>query len=165
MSDSSFDDFALAASTYDPEKFYVGSTNTKGFQASIRVNIPPEVHAEIGALVASRDFPMYRTNQDFYRDAIVHHLKRRQDAASSGMNLRMGAVAAGMISESNSEMLIHLAASKARRLAALAQVRASLTDNPFAREMLPNLYEAMTQEPDGAVQKEYQRLIDDLNAD
>lgn len=63
-----------AANGYSREKFYTVSTNKKGFTSSIRVNVPPDVLSSIGALVASKDIPDYRTLQDFLRDALVHRL-------------------------------------------------------------------------------------------
>lgn len=87
------DEFLTAASpsgkkTYDPEEFYVASTNSKGFGSSFRIKVPPEVIGEIGALVAARVIPLYRTPADFHRDAMVHRLHQVHDLLKDDATMR-----------------------------------------------------------------------------
>jgi hypothetical protein len=63
-----------AEKTYDPNSFYPASRDKKGFGASIRITVPPSILGEVSALVARGIIPEYRTNHDFFRDAIVHRL-------------------------------------------------------------------------------------------
>lgn len=60
---------------YDPGRFYIGSTNKKGFHGAVRVAVPPDVAREIAAIVQGGNFP-YRTANDFIRDAAMHNLGR-----------------------------------------------------------------------------------------
>lgn len=73
-------------SNYDYNAFYVRSTNSKGFDKPVRTDFftsfPPELTGELNALIARQVFPEYRTSQDFIRDAVVHHLHRRQEEAN-----------------------------------------------------------------------------------
>jgi hypothetical protein len=80
---SSFASWQQAASqpgslSYDPNKFYVRGTDVKGHGERISGKIPPDVYGQIQQLVYSLDFPDYTMPMDFVRDAIVHHLARRQ---------------------------------------------------------------------------------------
>lgn len=65
---------ARGANDYDPDEFYVRSTNKHDHSEQTRLRIPGDVLAELGALIASKDIPEYRTISDFFRDAAVHRL-------------------------------------------------------------------------------------------
>jgi len=61
------------AEGYSVDKFYtMGGSKDRVF---IRGTLPTDVHRQIAKLVQSGDFPVYETQQDFYRDAIFHRLK------------------------------------------------------------------------------------------
>lgn len=60
--------------SYSRENFYVSATDSKGHGLKARVSVPPEVKGRIAAMIASRVFPMYRTEEDVHRDALVHRL-------------------------------------------------------------------------------------------
>ena len=64
--------------SYDPNKFYVRGTDVRGHGERLSGKIPPDVYGQIQQLVYSTDFPDYTMPMDFVRDAIVHHLARRQ---------------------------------------------------------------------------------------
>lgn len=64
---------------YDVNKFYCKATDPKGHGERLAGKVPPEVYARIQQVVHSDDFPDYSMPMDFVRDAIVHHLARRQD--------------------------------------------------------------------------------------
>jgi len=63
---------------YDPTKFYCRATDARGHGEKISGKIPPDLYAQICALVFSPDFPDYTMPMDFVRDAIVHQLQARQ---------------------------------------------------------------------------------------
>lgn len=59
---------------YDKEKVYVNATDGRGHSDDVRVKIPQGGSAQIAELV--RQCPEFRSNSDFVRDAIVHHLQK-----------------------------------------------------------------------------------------
>jgi len=62
------------AGEYDPDEFYVRSTNKHDHSDQTRIRIPGDVLAELSGLIASKEIPEYRTVSDFFRDAAVHRL-------------------------------------------------------------------------------------------
>ena len=64
--------------SYDPNKFYVRGTDVKGHGERIGGKVPPDVYGQMMQIVYSPDFPDYTMPMDFVRDAIVHHLAKRQ---------------------------------------------------------------------------------------
>lgn len=66
------------ALAYSPNKFYCRSTDAKGHGQKIQGNLPPDIYAQISALVFSPDFPDYTMPMDVVRDLIVHGLHMRQ---------------------------------------------------------------------------------------
>lgn len=81
------DEFATNGSTYARDHFYVTATDSKGHSSKIRVSTPPEVKGQIAALIASKALPMYRTEEDFHRDALVHRLHDLGELTSNGFTL------------------------------------------------------------------------------
>ena len=69
---------ASGSLSYDPNKFYVRGTDVKGHGERIGGKIPPDVYGQMMQIVYSQDFPDYTMPMDFVRDAIVHHLAKRQ---------------------------------------------------------------------------------------
>lgn len=63
-------------SGYDEDKFYTAAREVKGFSATKRVNIPPNLSSAISVVVASPKIPEIRTEADFVRDALVHNMYR-----------------------------------------------------------------------------------------
>lgn len=63
---------------YDPANFYVRATDARGHSEEVHVKVPPDIYAEIGRLAGSPDYPEYDTMGDVIRDALVHHVARRQ---------------------------------------------------------------------------------------
>jgi hypothetical protein len=61
---------------YSVRNFYTRATDNKGHGATIRVPILPDLHAELGGLIALRRYPDYKTIGDFVRDAIMHRLRQ-----------------------------------------------------------------------------------------
>lgn len=66
--------WSVESEGYDPSNFYTASTDGKGVTASIRINVPPAVSAEISAMIQSGKVGDYRTAADFWRDAGTHRL-------------------------------------------------------------------------------------------
>lgn len=62
------------ANSYDPDKVYNASRDSKGFGSSLRMKVPPSLLSELGHVVQSGIITEYRTREDFFRDAIVHRL-------------------------------------------------------------------------------------------
>ena len=62
------------AATYDPADFHIASVNKHDHSSSVTFRAPGEVISELARMVASGDFPMYKTKSDFMRDAIVHRM-------------------------------------------------------------------------------------------
>lgn len=78
------DPFAPETDGYEREKFYITATDARGHSKSVRtglgedlevVSVKPHIAAGIGALRAQ--IPLYRTNQDFVRDSILHNMNYR----------------------------------------------------------------------------------------
>lgn len=73
---------AIAGSTklaYDSRSFYVRATDTKGHGEKIGGKIPPDVYAQLQALVHSDKFPDYQQPMDVVRDGIIHILETRRN--------------------------------------------------------------------------------------
>lgn len=67
-------------SGYSPQRFY---TRSHGQQGSTSARFPvisfsTETLGDVGALIAKGVFPEYRTQADFFRDAVVHLLNLRK---------------------------------------------------------------------------------------
>lgn len=60
---------------YKENRFYTHSTNRKGFKDTVRIPLPPNVLAQMNAIVQQRKVADYKTVQDLVRDAIIHRLK------------------------------------------------------------------------------------------
>lgn len=66
---------STSSSGYSVDQFYTGSRDRRGFRGSTyKIQVSPEVSGELAALVASKEFPEYRTSHDVIRDALVHRL-------------------------------------------------------------------------------------------
>lgn len=72
---------------YDPQEIYAGGAkDADGHSTNIRCHIPDPWMGAIQELIASPEWPEYRTPQDFYRDAIYHRIRwasRQPDRTSS----------------------------------------------------------------------------------
>jgi len=60
-------------SSYDPDRFYVRTSDSRGHSAMITFRILPEALSALQQIQQSREFP-YRTYQDIIRDAIIHRI-------------------------------------------------------------------------------------------
>lgn len=63
-----------ATGDYDPDEFYIRSTNKHDHRAQQRVHFPPAIQAALQEVINSREWPIYRNAHDFIRDAVVHRL-------------------------------------------------------------------------------------------
>lgn len=81
-----FDPFAPeTGEEYSPEKFYTKAYDKRGHAETLRygpgphdtLKVPPWVHAFVSDLRAK--CPMFRNNQDVFRDAMIHYLRMRQE--------------------------------------------------------------------------------------
>lgn len=68
------DPFTLESGDYSPDEFYIASKDKSRESVSWRVNVPAYVAGQVSAIVQQRNFPVYRTREDFVRDAIVHRM-------------------------------------------------------------------------------------------
>jgi hypothetical protein len=59
---------------YSADRFYVDATDGRGHSEKVHAALPPGIHSQLGALIAGRTVPTYRTMADFVRDAIIHRL-------------------------------------------------------------------------------------------
>lgn len=60
---------------YSEEEIYSGgSKDNQGHSTNVRAHVPDPWMAAIGELIASPDWPEYKTSQHFIRDAIFHRL-------------------------------------------------------------------------------------------
>ena len=78
------DGLAVETHGYSRDKFYTASVSNNGQHASLRVNVPIQIKAQLDTLVASRSISAYKTFQCFVRDAIVHRLHDIADMAADG---------------------------------------------------------------------------------
>lgn len=66
----------LSVHNYDPNQVYsAGAKDGQGHSTNIRAHIPDSWIGAIQELVASPDWPEYKTFQHFYRDAIYHRMR------------------------------------------------------------------------------------------
>ena len=77
---------------YDKEKFYVKSTDSSGHRMWQKLSLPPAYLAQVQILIHSNLIPVYKSPQDFFRDAGIHRLielegllKDREFTESLGM--------------------------------------------------------------------------------
>lgn len=70
-------DFPFSLDSYDPEAYYVHSTDRKGHREEVRVAVPPEILRCLEVMRESGKWPAYRTRADIVRDAIYHLIARR----------------------------------------------------------------------------------------
>lgn len=75
-SGSPHDEFLSDASqtadgTFSLDKFYTASSDKKGRQTTVRVNVPPSLMRTMQEIVARRTIPDYRTTSDMIRDFLV----------------------------------------------------------------------------------------------
>jgi hypothetical protein len=71
--DDTYDPFSTDDKGYDKNSFYTNGGN-RGDNEVKSIRLPMSTIAKIGEMIASRDVPAYKTEADFYRDAIVHRL-------------------------------------------------------------------------------------------
>jgi hypothetical protein len=64
---------------YDPNKFYVQSSDARGHRSPLRVPIPPDLEREIRKILDTGAFPAYEILSDFVRDAVQHHIHTRTE--------------------------------------------------------------------------------------
>ena len=75
---------------YSPEEIYSGgSKDTQGHSTNLRCTVPDPWMAAIGELIASADWPEYKTSQHFVRDAIFHRITWAGKQPSRGDNERV----------------------------------------------------------------------------
>lgn len=71
--------------SYDPQKFYIRSTDSRGHQYQIKTINVPQGYSE--PLASIREyFPEYRTNADIVRDALVHMMMLRLHQMEDGVH-------------------------------------------------------------------------------
>lgn len=135
------DDFR--GDVYDPGEVYTGpSKDAQGHSSNIRCHIPDPWVAAVAELVASTDWPEYRTSQDFYRDAIYHRMRwaaRQENRRGSDRVRTLMALISGEAALSYATLLRETASTfvdNARRTLSLLLTDGS-TDN--ARETIKEL--------------------------
>lgn len=69
---------------YSPERIYTKSTDGRGHSERATVNLPPDLLAGLGRMIASKLIPEYRTTADFVRDSVMHRLKFWEDRIEHG---------------------------------------------------------------------------------
>jgi hypothetical protein len=75
MAQPKFNSWDFGAPNYQPDAFFTGSRDRNKERAYMpRLSFPALLQEEVRAIVASRVFPAYRTEEDFHRDALVHRL-------------------------------------------------------------------------------------------
>lgn len=57
---------------YNPKEFYTYSSDKQGHSTVIKLAVPKHVAGMVAEVVGSGVVPEYRTNQDLFRDAILH---------------------------------------------------------------------------------------------
>jgi len=69
-----FDPFKGESKGYSREHFYCSARDGAGNNETKYLKIAGSVLGQIGMIVSSKDIPVYKTEADFIRDAIVHRL-------------------------------------------------------------------------------------------
>jgi len=71
--------------SYDPDDFYVRSTDGRGHNENVQIKLPPEVINQMSSVVLSGCIPEYGNSiQNLIRNAIVHQVKKDLDRIDSG---------------------------------------------------------------------------------
>lgn len=61
--------------TYDPDEVWAkGAADEQGHSVNLRIKVPTEWAGAIAELTSAKQWPEYKTPQDFIRDAIHHRL-------------------------------------------------------------------------------------------
>lgn len=145
------------SSSYSPEKWYTHSTNTKGFDKSLRVvAVPPELAGAIEQLVQSGRTPL-RTRADAFRDALVHWVNLRntqlRDPNFDGTVKIMTRLA-------EAERLRSLGQTARDLLKTREDHLASERDPETVRRIVSDMREDLPEMPSAYYRDEMQRLID-----
>lgn len=138
MPDDEFiDSVSDNGSTYDPDAYYIATRNKKGFKTTLYLAVTPEVAAGLAEVVASRRLPWYRTNHDFFRNAIVHQLHRdRERVNDPALEIVIDDLVASLIVESKTEQIQTIIdAEKAAVETVHALSRQPITDHARRRIM------------------------------
>lgn len=142
---------------YSPEKWYTHSTNTKGFDKSLRVvAVPPELAGAIEQLVQSGRTPL-RTRADAFRDALVHWVNLRN----------------GQLRDPNFDGTVKIMTrlAEAERLKSIGQTAKDLLktrqdhlsnerDPAIVRQIVEEMKLDLPEMPSAFYREEMQRLID-----
>lgn len=59
---------------YDRAEFYTKTVDERGHKETFHTPVTPALHGRVGALVASKEIPKYKTVHAFIRNAIYHQL-------------------------------------------------------------------------------------------
>ena len=96
------------SSGYDPEDFYTGASDGRGHSANMQCPIPVTVAAELEQMIAAKEFPAYRTRQDFIRDAIVHRINQLADhrMASPTRSMALKSLGAMLVAMARTEQAV-----------------------------------------------------------
>lgn len=70
--------------TYSVDKFYVRASDGKGHSMNVQVPLSTSTYGIITGLLAGKDFPAYKTIQDFIRDAVIHRARYLTEAQRKG---------------------------------------------------------------------------------
>lgn len=68
------DPFKLTTDDYSVDDFYIASKDKARESEVIRVRVPAQAARQMSEIIQQRRVPMYRTREDFYRDAVIHRL-------------------------------------------------------------------------------------------
>lgn len=67
---------------YSVNNFYCAASDANGYEV-LRIKVPTWIVRELAALPKSDDFPVYNSQADFVRDALVHRVHKLRDLAPS----------------------------------------------------------------------------------
>ena len=125
---------------YDPEQFYCTATDKKGHCQEFRVKAPPQVAGQLSAMLATRKFP-YRTQNDFFRDAMIHRLHQLARMNEGEVRDLLDNLVAGLVVEDR----INRARVELGRLAGMVTAIEALGDEAYAAQDGPMLEEALSE--------------------
>ena len=142
---------------YDPDRFYLESTDSKGHSIAFRIRIPPDVARRIAEVVSDRSTP-FRTTNDVIRTALVQYLNYM--ATSMVTNEHFAAFVERYTAQAAVESDLEEYKQHERSVETARKLVAITSNRPEAKRLLTNLAETL---PPGIHRQQIESMIQQLD--